>query len=379
MAQSPQSFVRGLELLADYLENKQEDILENWSKILQEEGQQISNLASLSHEKFYDHIPVFLDLLCQNFRQKKISAEGIARKHGTERWEHGIDLRETTTEWARLHQVLMIQINLSKDTLSLSYEVLEEAQKRTANMIHDGIINSVNKYYLIQNRKAEAQMRDLEEVLKKEKENRENQNEQLQQTTHDLKGILYSLRSGFNLLEDEDFEGRKSEIIKEMSLATDSLNRLLNNLLELFRLEAGREEVDLTSVNVNEVMENLCESLQPLAQSNGLKLRCEGNDLSVKTDRMKLERITQNLVVNALRYTQVGYIEVNWQLKDDSWELQVCDTGPGLSKKDGQLQGEGIGLLIVRQLCKLFDAIIDIESEPDTGTTFRIIFPLENS
>lgn len=358
------------------------------------DDEQASKLMSLSRDKFHNHIPVFIDILCKCLHREHKSPASIAREHGAQRWEHGLDLRETIKEWGRLHQVLINYINLAKDAISLSFDAVEGAQEIVTELIHDGIQNSVDEFYELQNREAEAQMQDLETALSK----KEFQGENLQQTSHDLKGILSSMQIGFSLLDGKNFDERTTDILQEMSMAADSLEQLLNNLLDLFRLEAGQEEVNVTSFDAAEMLSEICSSLQPLAEAKKLDLQCAGKTtFSVKGDRNKVRRIAQNLLINALKYTDEGKVEMSWELESEKdWQLIISDTGPGLSstyadfltteseeapsdpeKKDPS--GEGIGLLIVRRLCKLLDAIIRIDTAPDEGTTFRIIFPLNYS
>jgi signal transduction histidine kinase len=108
-----------------------------------------------------------------------------------------------------------------------------------------------------------------------------------------------------------------------------------------------------------------------------------------------------NDVFNALKYTAEEGVVINWEKKsDEEWLLSVRDTGPGLGSTNaaslspeanneqeiegsgesgGGPHGEDIGLLIVRQLCKLLDALTDLETSPDEGTEFNIVFPLEYS
>lgn len=385
--------IQELDLLARYLSQYQDDILKDWEKCFKGDGQ-TSKLISLSREKFHDHVPVFLEIMRKRLLSKEESAENVAKEHGAHRWEHGLDLRETTKEWAELHQVLMDYLNAAEDEIPLSKNVLQKAHKIVAQLIHEGIQNSVEEFYNLQNQEAQAQMNDLEKALSE----KEFQDENIQQTSHDLKGMLLSLQMGFSFLEQEKYDEKTEEILNEMSLAADSLEQLLNNLLDLFRLEAGQEEVNISSFDTKEVFTDICNSLRPLADSKNLDLQCKGKDtFSVKGDRNKVQRIAENLLVNALEYTEEGHVMLSWELEsEEDWMLTISDTGPGLDSKNaaslttdadsaqnasdsskGESHGEGIGLLIVRRLCKLLNAVINVETAPDEGTTFQIVFPLE--
>lgn len=162
----------------------------------------------------------------------------------------------------------------------------------------------------------------------------------------------------------------------------------------------------------------LCDQLQAGAAARGLVLRAEGPpNLGVEGDEVKTRRIAQNLLTNALRYTQQGGVTVNWELSEqgdfDRWVLTVQDTGPGAQRgaqaplidelqrigesarsrveqrhpqgpapgnpasppHPGGGHGEGIGLSIVKHLCQLLDSTLEFETNPAGGSTFRVVFP----
>lgn len=183
---------------------------------------------------------------------------------------------------------------------------------------------------------------------------------------------------------------------------------ILNDLLDLFRLETGREKVAVAEFDAAKVLRELCKSMQPIAQKENLDLTCNGSDtLPVRSDQTKLQRITRNLLLNALKYTKQGYVEVRWKrTSTKQWMLEIRDTGPGLgvthatsltmeaeapetgvrreapaeeSHEELEKHGEGIGLLIVRHLCRLLDAVIQVETELGNGTTFKLTFPVNHA
>jgi signal transduction histidine kinase len=194
-----------------------------------------------------------------------------------------------------------------------------------------------------------------------------------------------------------------------------SLHHLLDDVTSLARLQAGREERRIAPLDVTPIMQQLCEDIRPLAQQHRLFLRCEGPPgLAADGDGVKIRRIAQNLMLNAVKYTRDGGIMVRWgdSVPDDPkrWELCITDTGPGLHTDSGRPMadalskanppppegtpstdaglvetgrasvspaepGEGIGLSIVKRLCDMLDATIELKSEPNVGTSFRILFP----
>jgi signal transduction histidine kinase len=209
-----------------------------------------------------------------------------------------------------------------------------------------------------------------------------------------------------------------------------SLHNLLDDITSLARLQGGQEFRRLEAVDVAALLTELAENLRVAAAAQGLTLALEGEQgLRVQSDPVKLQRIVQNLVLNAIHYTTAGGVEVCWEAAGPKnpahWVLQVKDTGPGLSpiagsevqdalqaatqnardvargEQMGQVvhaqpddaeptdagasqepghgahfnHGEGIGLAIVKRLCELLDATILVDTGRD-GTCFRILFPI---
>jgi signal transduction histidine kinase len=185
--------------------------------------------------------------------------------------------------------------------------------------------------------------------------------------------------------------------------------------------------LEIAPLDAAAVMRDLVEVNQVQAEQRKLYLRIEGPDvLTVEGDATKIRRVAQNLLLNALHYTVQGGISVTFgdmQERDaDRWMLAVSDTGPGFHAgpgapmtgaleaateeaqqlearaeshaarqapqeveahvaRDGDLRpvrqhrGEGVGLAIVKRLCELLDASVEVETKEGQGTTFRVVFP----
>ena len=201
-----------------------------------------------------------------------------------------------------------------------------------------------------------------------------------------------------------------------------SVSTMLGELMELARLEAGQERRDVASFDAAKVIADLCNGNRPLAREHGLYLDVNGPaSLPVSGDAAKIRRLLQNLLLNALKYTTVGGVVVSWGEEKANWWLMVKDTGPGIlagpgapmliglkeatisaresdeksAAKQGEVSqvlapkadaspavrpghqqsGEGIGLSIVKRLCELLDASLELVSTAETGTAFRVVFP----
>jgi signal transduction histidine kinase len=200
-------------------------------------------------------------------------------------------------------------------------------------------------------------------------------------------------------------ESSRDDFVRILMRNVTSLHHLLDDVTSLARLQAGREQRRIEPLDVAAIMQQLCEGIRPLAQQHRLFLRCDGPPgFAAEGDPVKIRRIAQNLILNAVKFTRQGGITVSWgdsEANDPKrWALSIQDTGPGIHsaagkpmanaledqgevrrKEDSQTAdgGEGIGLSIVKRLCDMLDASIELNSVEGVGTTFRILFPRQYS
>jgi signal transduction histidine kinase len=173
------------------------------------------------------------------------------------------------------------------------------------------------------------------------------------------------------------------------------LLRIVNDSLELSRYEAAQMNLKLEVVNVNSVINTISEMLAPLAQAQGLELRinCASAPHKVLTDAFRLQQILTNLVGNAIRYTDEGFILISCQnLATEKWCIAVTDTGIGIAPEDcdrifepysqaffnqgsRKSEGTGLGLALVSRLVKLLQGDIQLVSRVGVGSTFTVTLP----
>jgi two-component system CheB/CheR fusion protein len=227
----------------------------------------------------------------------------------------------------------------------------------------------------------------------------------LRATSHDLRGsfgIITGATALLNLMDTEEQRARSLEMIQRN---LRQVTYMMNQLLDYSRLEAGQERLEISTFDVSDVLSELCESMIPLAKDKNLWLKIEGTDqLIIDGDLVKIRRIVQNLLLNAIRYTKNGGVSIKWGKPENTitangfneqhWFLDIEDTGLGMpvsllsklteaSGEDKQVvgqssasaTGEGIGLFIVKRLCELLSAKLFIESNKNAGTLFRIQLP----
>jgi CheY-like chemotaxis protein/anti-sigma regulatory factor (Ser/Thr protein kinase) len=149
-------------------------------------------------------------------------------------------------------------------------------------------------------------------------------------------------------------------------------------------------EVNVTDVPLEPLLERLRAELRPLAESRQLVFRVEATTLIARTDALLLRRIIQNLVTNALRYTDAGSVTVVCHAHGAHVAVRVSDTGRGIPPEHQRLifdeyrrlegdagrgAGLGLGLAIVQRLVRLLDHRLDLESTPGRGSTFTVTLP----
>jgi signal transduction histidine kinase len=221
----------------------------------------------------------------------------------------------------------------------------------------------------------------------------------LSHVSHELKTPLTSIR-GFvdNMLDGVagDLQGKQREYLDRMKVNADRLTRMITNLLDLSRIEAGTHQLDVDRVRVFDLVEEVMAQLRPIAASKQLALEivCPDPTLQIDADRDKFFQVITNLADNAIKFTPAGgKITVAITRKDpECVMITVTDTGEGIpadvitklfqpfyqaSRQPGtHAKGLGLGLSIVKTLLELHGGTISVASEIGKGTEFCILVPM---
>jgi signal transduction histidine kinase len=180
--------------------------------------------------------------------------------------------------------------------------------------------------------------------------------------------------------------------LAEIKASAKATAGLLSKLLELGRLESSPDENRLEAVALEEVIGSVIQLTAAEAEATGLSLSQRGaGDVNVVTDRLKLERILQNLVTNAVKFTKKGGVEVVTAVRGGDVEIGVIDTGIGIAAADverlfqeffqahnherDRRKGFGLGLAITRKLATQLGGDISVSSEVGVGSHFTIRLP----
>jgi signal transduction histidine kinase len=192
-----------------------------------------------------------------------------------------------------------------------------------------------------------------------------------------------------------DVTGEAHEILEYVQANGQHLLALINDVLDLSKIEAGQLALVLDEYAVQGVIEAVVSFAQPLAQAKGLDLKvsiAEGLPLG-RGDERRLTQVLLNLVGNAIKFTDTGSVTIIATAAGDLLELAVTDTGPGIASTDQerifdafqqvdnsstrQKGGTGLGLAISRRIVQMHGGTISVESTPGQGSTFRIRIPLQ--
>ena len=210
--------------------------------------------------------------------------------------------------------------------------------------------------------------------------------------SHDLRQPLQSLAMLTEVLLLQIKDPELVELVARQSVSLENMRSLLNSLLDISKLDAGAVKVEIEDVDLLKVVEDVCLGLQPEAERKGLTLLVEAQSRVVRADRNLLQQILQNLIGNAIRYTQKGNIKVLSTIVGDDIRIEVHDTGVGIPEdqlphifeefyqigRDPQEgnAGLGLGLAIAYRIAEKLNSRIEVQSRVGQGSTFSFKLPL---
>jgi len=214
--------------------------------------------------------------------------------------------------------------------------------------------------------------------------------------SHELRTPLSIIKEGISLIMDEVTGAVNERQRKYLSISkqnVDRLERIINDLLNISKIEAGKIEIRKRSVLIRPLVEQLVTSFEPKAKERGLYLKTDipAGDIEICADEDKVMQVLINLVGNALKFTEKGFIEISAREKRSDVEFSVTDTGSGIAKNDiprvfdkfrqfgrqdgpGE-KGTGLGLSISKGIVEMHGGSIWVESEPGRGTRFTFTIP----
>lgn len=221
---------------------------------------------------------------------------------------------------------------------------------------------------------------------------------------HELRTPLNSVIGIANLLVEEHRNQKENEHLEVLKFSANNLLSLVNNILDLNKLDSGKLEMDIVSFNWHTLINSVCSSMTPQVEKKSLMLNLELDpvikNVAYEADVTRLSQVLFNLIGNAVKFTNEGAVTIVLVLlstkeNGDLIRFKVVDTGIGISESEQRIifdpfiqatagttrkfGGTGLGLSIVKQLVEMFGSEIHLESRVGAGTTIYFDLHLKRS
>lgn len=389
--------------ISQLIADKIDTIMAQWIEAVRKD-RRIESTVNLSDTALGDSLPQLLQSLAavldhpQHEFFREIAQESL--EHGNLRARQGYDAAEIAQEYSLLRRIIFSALE-AYFLKSSPQEIIENFQK--INTVLDEAISLCFKSY-IQARLQELEQLQSQLTLTNQELTRlfEASKEQLSYLAHELKTPIAAVIGYSELLlrlqQNVNTESTSPSVrsIERVLQGGRHLLSIVNDSLELSRYETSQIKLSLELVDIRAIITTVSEMIEPLAQAQGLQVQidCANAPSKVLTDPFRLQQILTNLLSNAVRYTDNGFIKVSCQsLPSDKWFFAVTDTGIGIALEDRKRifepfsqaffnqgrrkhEGTGLGLAIVSRLVKLLEGEIRLVSEVEVGSTFTVILPL---
>ena len=201
--------------------------------------------------------------------------------------------------------------------------------------------------------------------------------------------ITYAKALSNNNLNDEE----RKEYLDSLKETCNRLNNLVNNILKLNKLENNNLQLDITRFNISDLLANQIVEFEYLMEQKNINLECDiEDDLYIYSEKSYLEIIFSNLISNAIKFTNNdGNIYIALNKINNNYIITIKDDGCGMDKYTGEhifdkfyqgetshsKEGNGLGLALVKKVIDLIGGIIEVSSELNVGTTFKIVIRSE--
>lgn len=388
--------------LGKTLEAKIEQVVEQWITSVYD-ASVIETAQQLPYQAVRNSLPEVLRELSQllskfqpgNHRE----LEDRSFFHGLIRAQQGYDAPEIVREYQLLREAILdaLEANLIQGTPA---EVLA-AVRLIDSFLNEIITASLESY--IEERLSELQRLQSQLTLTNQELNRllQVQKENLSFMVHEIKNPLNSIIGHSTVMLQKQRQTLKAKAADTNLAQLERVLRngrkvlkLVNDTLEIARYDRGQFQLNLEPIELSSLITEILEDvLEPAANAKAIALVAELDEApsQITTDPLRLQQVITNLVSNAIRYTEVGNIQlICKQLSPQYWSLAVIDTGIGIAPEhqvsifeaysqvensDKSNDGSGLGLAIVKQIVSLMDGTIELTSQLGEGTAITVTLP----
>jgi CheY-like chemotaxis protein/signal transduction histidine kinase/HAMP domain-containing protein len=372
-----------------------------------------SDIHLIFLEQLSESIGVVLNMISANMQTEMLLRQSQALTE--ELQNQSVALQQQQDELKRSNSELEAQarnLKASEELLKAQQEELQQINEELEEKA--SLLAEQNQKIELKNREIELARTALEDKAEQLALSSKYKSEFLANMSHELRTPLNSLLILAKLLSDnkeENLSPKQVEFANTIHAAGTDLLNLINEVLDLSKVESGKMEINATAVPIDDVLDRLGRSFLPVAQQKELEFELHRDDAvptTLRTDGQRLEQILKNLLSNAFKFTESGSVRVAVRLADKTTTrfqldsiyaaptivaFEISDTGIGIPKDkqrlifeafqqvDGNTNrkfgGTGLGLSISRELARLLGGEIHVRSVPDEGSTFTLYIPLE--
>ena len=274
--------------------------------------------------------------------------------------------------------------------VEMHFEIVFDENEQPIKVI--GISQDITERKLMEN--------DLKRAKEQAEKGKALQEQFLANMSHEIRTPMNAIVGFSKLLKSDSLTKKGSEYITKINIASENLLVMINNLLDLSKIESGMMQLDKTVVHLPSLLESVFSMLQGNAVNKNLELSLSHVAVPeyIMCDPTRLSQILINITNNAIKFTEKGYVKIRAELSGKNTQKNyikfiISDSGIGIAKENCELVferfqqehsdttrkygGSGLGLNIVKNIVRLMNGQISIESELGKGTQFFVLIPLE--
>ena len=320
---------------------------------------------------------IFRNLIYENSDDKKFAENAVITKKGEIK----------TILW---HNSVLRNDNGEITGILTSGEDITE-RKRIEKQLRE-----LNERLQVQNDYLEEINEELEKARKEAEESDRLKSAFLANMSHEIRTPMNGILGFADLLRNPQLSGtKKMQFIDIIHKSGERMLEIINNLLDIAKIEADQTEVEYSTTSINDLLDELAVFFRPEAKRKNLELKhktaLSSSDALIVTDTTKLNQILSNLIKNAIKYTKEGQIEFGYTQENGTLQFYISDTGIGISPEvqekmfdrfrqaemdvSREYEGAGLGLSISKAYVKMLGGDIWLRSTPGQGSTFYFTIP----